>query len=359
MCWSGPCGGCGTLLEDLQSAAVQLGAVQAQTHGLRAAVDQLSPATFGAHALSFGVTLLEQRMQATADLCQHQQHHWQRPHIDPPSPAAAVFSNRYTCKAILACLGRGYWFFLAGTSKTLRGTYMATLAEGCNGEWLCKTSVYAASLSLSAFDLACRSGLSHSDALKCATAGNAIVETGNDELVLRALDAGMAVSEAMLHTLRSEAAVAHVVRTCPVCKSRTPRPTRRAPVAASRRQQAFGSADDRSDYDVDMECVYLYNMCYERSVEDADRHTTELNILDTAASRGHQHIVAYLRSQAHAYTKHTALEAAFRGHFALLKWLHMQADCPFEVPEVVRVTMMSKTASPEQLAWLLELQGQS
>ncbi|KAG5192364.1 hypothetical protein JKP88DRAFT_250899 [Tribonema minus] len=408
--------------QDHQSAAVQLGAVQARTHGLRAAVDQLvetlSPAPFGLHALAVGVTLLEQRVQATAELCQQQ--HQQRPRIEPPWPAAAVFSNSTDCKRILACLGRGYWLFVAGTSQTLRGTYMAVVAEACDSKWLCKTSVYAAAHSVSAFDFACQNGLSGSDELKRSKVGKTIVETGNAELTSRALDAGMAVDEAMLaaaaawcdvvqlHKLcrrsgRIHTHGKHALNWCKVAvaavasahwrdilvwlSQQTMRCSRYGnpwpawlTAGLCARAASLGRLDvlqwllrtcSALFIDVKTDVTYgslnlkdqkleeVFSMCFKDSAADSDGYVRILSVLDTAASRGHQHIVEYLRSQAHAYTEHTAPEAALRGHFTLLKWLRAQSDCPFDVSEVVRCTMMCKTAVPEQLAWLLELQEQS
>ncbi|KAG5186750.1 hypothetical protein JKP88DRAFT_308950 [Tribonema minus] len=298
--------------------------------------------------------------------------------------SADVLDNTKLCSAVLEFVGRGHWLYIAAVSRGVRATYMAMLAQsGWDARWLCRTTVYAASQSLAAFEYAIAHGLNepvlrtygkdlqYKPLLDIDSVQASIGATCSHDIMAAAADAadkhhegdadfmcgddGSAltwflqllsqenVPSFLLPFLCSVAVEAGHLHTLQVLLSSAPklREGRTAPPDNEARPGILAGYDK-----TDLVAPTRY---------DADEHPLEL--LDTAIANGHAHIIDWLRGSdcvpPHTYTDYSAVAAAYGGNLPLLQWLHAQPQhCPWDDEAVVEATLLSPDASPEQLAWL-------
>eukprot|EP00611_Tribonema_gayanum_P015367 TRINITY_DN271_c0_g1_i5.p1 TRINITY_DN271_c0_g1~~TRINITY_DN271_c0_g1_i5.p1 ORF type:complete len:543 (-),score=115.16 TRINITY_DN271_c0_g1_i5:387-1988(-) len=128
--------------EVLEGAHEQLHVVAAEIHGLRTAAHAI-PDIRGVTALRAAADMLEDRLEHATRLCaedqqlqqqderegsQAQQRH-ARTLANSSAAAVTVFNNKQLVEQVLGFVGPGYWLYVAGVSRLLRGRYMAVVAH--------------------------------------------------------------------------------------------------------------------------------------------------------------------------------------------------------------------------------------
>ncbi|KAG5180574.1 hypothetical protein JKP88DRAFT_263851 [Tribonema minus] len=126
--------------EVLEGASEQLHVFAAEIHGLRMAANAI-PDMRGVTALRAAADMLEDRLEQVTGLCVQHQQQWQQEeregsqahqrqaHTLVGSSLAAVFNDKQLVELVLGFVGPGYWLYVAGVSRLMRGRYMAAVVH--------------------------------------------------------------------------------------------------------------------------------------------------------------------------------------------------------------------------------------
>ncbi|KAG5184679.1 hypothetical protein JKP88DRAFT_244675 [Tribonema minus] len=223
----------------LEGAHGQLHVVAAEIHGLRMAANAI-PDMRGVTALRAAADMLKQRLEHVTGLCaEHKQQQQQQDEREGSqaqqrqactsvsSSVAAVFNDKQLVEQVLGFVGPGYWLYVAGVSRLLRGRYMAAVVHDWSDLYvappLFKTSINSAAVqSTSTLCMAAKSSDTYK-LLRTRTVRTAVGRAASVELLdVAATEADMSIDRIVLLGAASTADVAflnELMSRCDHCDS--------------------------------------------------------------------------------------------------------------------------------------------
>eukprot|EP00611_Tribonema_gayanum_P015364 TRINITY_DN271_c0_g1_i1.p1 TRINITY_DN271_c0_g1~~TRINITY_DN271_c0_g1_i1.p1 ORF type:complete len:587 (-),score=110.67 TRINITY_DN271_c0_g1_i1:284-2044(-) len=413
----------------LKGAHEQLHVVAAEIHGLRMAANAI-PDIRGVTALRAAADMLEDRLEQVTGLCAEQKQQLQQEQREGSqaqqrqarllanSSVAAVFNDKQLVELVLSFVGPGYWLYVAGVSRLLRGRYMAAVVHDWSDCYvappLFKTSISSAAVqSTSTLRMAAKSSDTYK-LLQTRTVRTAVGRAACLELLdVAATEADMSIDRIMLLGAAPTANVAFLnklLSRCDECDSFVGRVwalfgvyavenvknwralfpclvqqakrkswpewyttalCHRAAQAGrlevlqwllSEGTQLFGPFMPEVRYTKLRNHMTLYEVVskcfpdyYEESATSSQR--VELGLLDSAVYAGKLDIVKWVSEQGgqHPFTARTAVIAAEKGHLEVLQWLHTAPMCPFEAQSIITATLEDSPYPIATFKWLHEV----
>eukprot|EP00611_Tribonema_gayanum_P015365 TRINITY_DN271_c0_g1_i2.p1 TRINITY_DN271_c0_g1~~TRINITY_DN271_c0_g1_i2.p1 ORF type:complete len:591 (-),score=110.16 TRINITY_DN271_c0_g1_i2:84-1829(-) len=411
--------------EVLEGAHEQLHVVAAEIHGLRTAAHAI-PDIRGVTALRAAAAMLEQRLEHVTGLCaDHKQQQQQQEEREgsqaqqrqartlADSSFAAVFNDKQRVEQVLGFVGPGYWLYVAGVSRLLRGCYMAAVVHDWHHRHdvappLFKTSISSAAVqSPSTFSMAVKSNdtckLLQTHAARRAVGRAACLElldvaaTEADMRIDRIMLLGAAptadvtfLNKLMSHFDECDSIVGSVWALFGACAvdnvnnwralllwlvqeaKRKSWPEwyttalchRAAQVGRlevlqwllSEGTQLFGPFMPSVRY-IQLGCCMsqVVSKCFPVYYVQGTQYV--LSLLDCAVFAGKLDVVMWLSAQGgqHPFTARTAVIAAEKGHLEALQWLRSAPMCPFDAQAIIAATFETAPDPAATFKWLHEV----